>query len=209
MSQALTTLAEVGTRRTGQHKGGIPQKWVLDAPGRQLILARYDGRTATIDELARRLGVPRYVVKRWGRELGLARQKEARWTPDEDSYLEEHLHRLSLAAIATHLGRTKNAVTLRAQRHLGISKGYEGYTLCGLCAALGCDHHKVERWLRAGWLRGTRRQSERTPQQGGDMWLFTDGAVRAFVREHPQEVDPRRADWVWLVDVLTGQGATY
>lgn len=70
----------------------------------------------------------------------------------------------------------------------------------GLCLGLGCDHHTVERWLQKGWLKGTKRHTERTR----DMWYFTDQSIRDFVRKHPNEIDPRRADWLWLVDVLVG-----
>ncbi len=204
MAQTLSrSFADVGARRMGSKRGGIPQRYVLDEPGRQLLLARYDGRSETIDDLARRFGVPRWRIRRWAAELGLARQKEPRWTEDDLHYLEAHLARVGVRELARHLGRTETAVRLKAKR-LGTAKGDDGYTMRGLCEGLGVDHHKAERWLAAGWLRGTRRQTERTPQQGGDMWLFTDAAIRALVKHHPGEVDPRRVDWIWLIDVLLG-----
>lgn len=203
MAQALMTRDdEVGQRRTGARAGGCRQKWTLDAPQRRLLIARYDGRTETIDALAQRLQVPRYVVRKWGRQLGLARQKEPRWTDAELTYLEQALGRVGVVKIAAHLGRTPTAVRLKAKR-LGLRQSDDGYTLRGLCAGLGCDHHKVAKWLEAGWLKGTRRQTERTEAQGGDMWRFSDAAVRDLVRLHPLEIDPRRAEWVWLVDLLT------
>lgn len=202
MAQQLRTFEEVGTRREGGSKGGCRQKWFLDVPGRRLILARYDGRSETITELADRLGVPRYVIKKWGRQLGLARQHEPRWSESDISYLETSLHRYSIATIAHHLGRTQTAVKLKAKR-LGIRKTGEGYTMRALCQGLGCDHHKVERWIRMGWIKGIRRQSERTVQQGGDLWCFSDAAIRRLIKEHPGEIDQRRVDWLWLIDILT------
>jgi hypothetical protein len=110
----------------------------------------------------------------------------------------------SLADIAKYLHRTKTAVKLKAKR-LGVSKGtQEGYTLGGLCLALGCDHHKVQKWIERGWLTGRRRKSERTTSQGGDMWLFVDKDIRKFVIAHPNEIDQRRVDFLWLVDLLAG-----
>lgn len=202
MAQPLTTFAEVGTKRTGSRHGGKPQKYVLDEPGRRLLLARYDGKSATITELVNHFQVPRWVVRRWAQQLGLARQKEPPWSLQDIAYLEKWLHRKSLAHIAAHLGRTKTAVKLKAKR-LGMCKTSEGYTLTALCLGLGCDHHKVQRWVALGWLKGSRRETERTQQQGGNMWCFSDAAIRRLIVEHPTEIDPRRIDWVWVVSLLS------
>ncbi|MFX8385637.1 hypothetical protein ABTL78_19760, partial [Acinetobacter baumannii] len=78
--------------------------------------------------------------------------------------------------MAKHLNRSKIAIKLKAKR-IGVAKSDDGYTMRRLCDCLGCDHHKVKRWVSAGWLKGTRRQSERVDEQGGDMWLFTDAQV--------------------------------
>jgi hypothetical protein len=197
-------LEQVGARRVGAHTGGIRQKYFLDEPGRALILAKYDGTKPVIDELAARLHVPRYVVKKWGCQLGLARQKEPFWTRAEEEYLEANLGRASIATIAKTLGRTQIAVKLKAKR-LGVNKTAEGYTMRGLCLALGCDHHKVERWLRDGWIVGRRRETEK---EKNDYWLFTDGQIRDFVLAHPLEIDPRRMDWLWMVSLLSGGPGT-
>ena len=203
MVRPLMSFEDVGTKRAGIHAGGMPQKYVLDERGRRLILGMYDGTSERISDLERMLGVPRWVVRKWGRELGLARTKEPFWTQEEEEYVEHNLHRKSLADIAKHLGRTKTAVKLKAKR-LGVNKTQEGYTMRGLCMGLGCDHKKVEYWMRIGWLKGKRRGSERVAGQGGDMWLFTDRDIRKFVISHPNEVDQRRCDFLWLVDLLAG-----
>jgi hypothetical protein len=206
MVQTLMSFEEVGKRRSGSHRGGLHQRYILDEPGRRLLLARYDGTTATLDDLMRMhfttRGIPRWKVKQWAQQLGLSRQKEPPWTPDEIAYLEQYLHRVKLAEIAAHLGRTTIAVQLKAKR-LGLRKTGEGYTMRGLCLGLGVDHRAVTRWIEAGWLKGTRRQSERVTR---DIWYFSDQAIRALVREHPSEIDPRRVDWLWLVDVLLDCG---
>lgn len=142
--------------------------------------------------------VPRWVVKRWAQKLGLARQKEPPWTDSEMEYLQKWLHRISIAKIAKHLGRTQTAVKLKAKR-LGLRKSDDGYTLRALCQGLGCDHHKVEQWVGLGWLKGNRRETERTH----DMWHFNDADIRNFIFNHPLEIDPRRADWLWLVAILS------
>lgn len=202
------TLEAVGALREGSHRGGRRQRYWLTPNSRTLILARYDGRSETIDELVRRLGVPRWRVRRWAYELGLCRpnSKQPDWTDGDLGYLEAMIGRMSIKAIAKKLGRTETAVMVKAKR-LGVRKSGDGYTLRALCEGLGCDHHKVQRWIAAGWLRGSRRQSERVEAQGGDMWYFTALAIRQLVRDHPLEVDPRRVDWVWLVDILSGTAA--
>lgn len=204
MAQPLREIEDAGKPRTGSSAGGIRQKYFLDEPGRRMLLARYDGKTKTITELAERLAVPRWVVKKWGCQLGLARQREPVWTQDEIAFLERNLHHMSLVRIAKQLGRTKTAVHLKAKR-LSINKTQqEGYTMRGLCLGLGCDHKQVDRWLAKGWLKGRRRETERTEAQGGDVWYFSDAAIRELVRKHPEEIDPRRAVWLWLVDLLVG-----
>lgn len=205
MTQTIRPLEEVGAQRTGtRHAGGHPQKYILTESQRRLLLEKYDGRGETIDKLMSYFpGIPRWKIRHWGAQLGLARQREPAWTTAEIEYLERNITRKSLKEIAEHLGRTQVAVKLKAKR-LELNKTQEGYTMRGLCLGLGCDHHAVERWLKNGWLKGSRRHSARTPQQGGDMWYFSDAAIRKFVKEHPHEIDPRRMDWLWVVDVLVG-----
>ena len=56
MGQTIMRAEQVGARREGVHKGGIRQRYSLDEPGRRLLLACYDGRSATITDLARAAG---------------------------------------------------------------------------------------------------------------------------------------------------------
>jgi hypothetical protein len=158
MAQPLMALDQIGSKRTESNAGGRQQKYFLDEPGRRLLLAKYDGRTETIDELAERLHVPRWVVMRWARGLGLTRRKEPPWTREEMNYLESYLYKTSIASIAKHLGRTQTAVQSKAKR-LGINKHQEGYTMSGICQGFGCDTKTVKKWLSRGWLRGQRGAS--------------------------------------------------
>jgi len=202
MAQPLMALDQIGSKRTGRNAGGLRQKYFLDEPGRRLIRAKYNGRTEVIDELATRLNVPRWIVKRWARDMGLTRRKEPPWTQEEEDYVQRHMYKVSIAAIAKHLGRTKTAVKMKAKR-LGANKLQEGYTMSALCMGLGCDFKTVKKWIERGWLKGRRRNTERTDGQG-DIWYFSDAAIKEFVRKHPQEVDQRHFDWLWLVDILLG-----
>src|SRR5690242_19024617 len=118
---------------------------------------------------------------RWARGLGLTRRKEPPWTPEEEDYLQRYIHKTSVAAIAKHLGRTQTAVKSKAMR-LGACKTQEVYTMTGLCQGLGCDEKTVKKWIERGWLRGQRRKTERTDVQG-DIWYFSDAAIRELVRK--------------------------
>jgi hypothetical protein len=200
--QSLIPLEQIGARRATLpgHTGGRRQRYYLDDAGRKLVLALYDGSSSRITELAERLHVPRHTVKKWGRELGLARQKEPPWTETEILYLESHLCKESVASIARTLGRTSVAVRLKARR-IGINKIGQGHTMRGLELALGVDHHKIERWIKEGWLVGARRETERAHN---DFWYFSDADIRAFVLAHPLEIDQRRMDWLYMVDLLSG-----
>jgi hypothetical protein len=201
MGQALRAIEETGTKRQGGHRGGKAQKYVMTEQQRRILLDGYDGRTETLDDLMRFFpGVPRKRVTAWAAQLGLTRRQERRWTQEEMDYLEQHLCHMSLDTLARKLNRTKTAVRLRAKR-LEINKTQqEGYTMRGLCLGLGVSHHRVAQWLERGWLKGVRRQTER---QWRDTWLFRDKAVKRFIKEHPEEIDPRRFDWIWVVDLLT------
>jgi hypothetical protein len=205
MVQPLMPVEATGTRRTGIHRGGRRQIYVLDDVGRRLLIEQYDGKTETIDHLMRThftpRGIPRSRVKAWACQLGLARQKEPRWTNKDLAYIERHLHKKSLGVIAKHLKRTKIAVQLKAKQ-LGVSKTQEGYTMRGLMMGLGVtNHRRIELWIKQGWIRASRRQTENS---ACDYWYFSDAGIRDFIKNHPEEVDPRRADWLWLVDVLLG-----
>lgn len=179
------------------------KKYNLDERATALLQARYDSRTETIAQLSRALGVPHYTIKRWAQVLGLARTKEKPWSESEVAYLEAHFHRLHVSTLARKLGRTVTAVALKAKR-LGIRKCGEGYTVRSLALALGVDDHKVVRWINRGLLRASRRQTDREC----DPYLITETAVRDFIARHPTEIDLKRADGLWLIDLLVNGGGT-
>jgi len=163
----------------------------------RLIRERYDGTTVAIDGLATSLNMPRWAVKRRAQVLGLARAKEKPWSQAEVDYLEANYHCRSILTLAKNLKRSTTAIALKAKRQ-GIRKFDEGYTASSLSQALGIDSHKVSQWIDMGLIKASRRHTQRE----NDMYLVTDRAVREFMLTYPTELDLRRADPVWLVDVL-------
>jgi hypothetical protein len=178
------------------------KKWFWNDLSDALLRRMYDptvpGRSQM---LAHRLNVPRWAVTRRASALGLSRPKERPWSPAEEAYLEANVHHVSVKALARRFRRSPTAVKLKAKR-LGLRKYEEGYTACSLAEALGVDPHWVLARIRSGKLRASHRQTERTPEQGGDSWLITDDAIIDFLRGHPYDIDLRRVDSVWFMDLI-------
>jgi DNA-binding transcriptional MerR regulator len=177
------------------------KRYILNEHAVALLRERYDSQTETIDQLSQLLGVPRYTVRRWAQVLGLARTKERPWSEKEIAYLESHFHRLHVSTLARKLKRTTTAVALKAKR-LGIRKCGEGYTIRSLALALGVDDHKVSHWIDLGLLKATRRQTDRAC----DPYFIPEKAVQEFIVSHPLEIDLKRADGLWLIDLLAKGG---
>jgi hypothetical protein len=146
--------------------------------------------------------MPQWAVNRRAVALGLARPKDRPWSPDEEERLDKYYWRTSVKALAKRLGRSVTAIRLKAKR-LGLRKHEEGYTACSLAQALGVDPHWVAARIQDGKLKAVHRKTERTPAQGGDSWLITEEAVVAFVREYPYEIDLRKVNGLWFMDLVS------
>lgn len=179
------------------------KKWFWNDITDGLLRRLYDptvrGRS---QEIAARLKVPRWAVNRRAAALGLSRPKDRPWSPQDEAYLEGNLHHTSVKTLARTLGRSPTAVKLKAKR-LGLRKYGEGYTAISLAQALGVDPHWVLARIRSGKLQASHRHTERTSQQGGDSWLITDEAVVKFLRDHPYDIDLRKVDSLWFMDLVT------
>ncbi len=178
------------------------KKWFWNDITDGLLRRMYDPTVkGRCQQIADRLKVPRWVVNRRAVALGLSRPKDRPWPIEEVSYLEGNFHHVSVKRLARKLGRSPTAVKLKAKR-LGLRKYDEGYTARSLAEALGVDPHWVLARIRSGKLRAHQRHTERTPDQGGDSWLITDDAVLDLLREHPYDIDLRKVDSLWFVDLI-------
>jgi hypothetical protein len=52
-------------------------------------------------------------------------------------------------------------------------------------------------------LQAKFRGTARGPQQNGDSYLIQEKDVRRFILEHPTEIDLRKVDQLWFLDLLT------
>ena len=73
----------------------------------------------------------------------------------------------------------------------------------GLAEASGIDSHAVSRWIKHGHLKAQLRGTARGQQQNGDIYLIREKDVRRFILEHPTEIDLRKVDQLWFLDVIT------
>src|SRR5437899_761823 len=179
----------------------------IDQRIRELYLSHPNAKPRpAIRQLAEQVGIPHWALKMRARELGLARTKEKPWSEAELAILaryawmsDEHI-RLKLKASGYAHTVTGIHLKLRRMRFKSDPNFYSGK---GLADALGIDSHVVTRWIKAGHLRGQLRGTARSEQQGGDIYLIREKDVRRFILEHPTEIDLRKVDQLWFLDLIT------
>jgi len=201
LAQPVVNLAETGRRKYRFTSG-------TDEEIRRAyhLFLDYNNRKA-ISACARKLQVPRWAINRRAAMLGLARVKEPEWNADEVAILERWGH-LTDAVIQRKLRvhgfhRSFNAVHLKIKR-LRIRQNLDGYSPNALALAFGVDGHKVTYWINRQMLKATRRGTARTEAQGGDAFWITHHAVRDFVLKYPDEIDLRKVEKWWFLDLVTG-----
>jgi hypothetical protein len=117
------------------------------------------------------------------------------WTAAEDMYLRERIGIVSVRSIAQRLGRTIDAVKVRAHRLELSRRVREGYNLADLSQVMGVAPSTARSWMRRGLLGEVH-------QVGG--LRVSERAVSRFIRAHPHEYDLRRVDQVWFKSVIFG-----
>ena len=178
----------------------------IDQRIREIYLNHPDARTRPgIRLLAKQSEIPHWALKRRARELGLARTKEKPWSEPELAILSKYAwmsdERLRLKLKAAGYARTVTGIHLKLRR-MRFKEGSEFYSASGLAQALGIDNHAVTRWIHKGHLKARMRGTSRTELQGGDIYLIHEKDVRRFILQHPTDVDLRKVDQVWFIDVL-------
>ena len=179
----------------------------IDQLIREIYLNHRDAKTGFgIRPLAKKVGIPHWALKKRARELGLARTKELPWSEAElatlarYSWMSDERIRLKLKC-AGHT-RTVTAIHLKLKR-MKFKHDGSFYTAHSLAQALGIDPHAVTRWIKSGHLKARFRGTARTPQQNGDSYLIQEKDVRRFILQHPTDIDLRKVDQLWFLDVIT------
>jgi hypothetical protein len=179
----------------------------LDERIRRIYLVQPGAKTRPgIRQLAEQVGIPHWALKKRARELGLARTKERPWSERELAILARYAwmsdERIRLKLKAAGYMRSATAIHLKLRRmRFKSDPGF--YSGKGLADALGIDSHVVTRWIKAGHLRAQFRGTKRTEQQGGDIYLIREKDVRRFILQHPTEIDLRKVDQLWFLDLIT------
>ncbi len=174
----------------------------------QLLRDAYASKkTGRIRRVAHALGWPVWVVKRRANALELCHKPQRPWTIADQRFLLDHAGRWPLARLARRLHRSQNAVHLKLCRLQIAQRFRDGYTLSDVALGFGVDDHVVARWVRQGWLRGRRRQSNRrqTPDPSpapADAWYFTDEDLLHFVRTHPVDFRIEKVEQCWFLGIV-------
>jgi hypothetical protein len=166
-------------------------------------------RKGHVIALAIRIGRPVQYVTRRAASLGVVvpRFKQPPWSRAENVILAHgaQLQPSSLRARLKRAGFARSEAAIKRQLlRIGCARiEEEGCSARELGALLGVGAHRIERWIREGLLPATPRS------------LSLDGAVkkfalrrrhiRQFVVDNAGSIDLRRADGVWLIDLLAGR----
>jgi len=179
----------------------------IDQLIREIYLIHRDAKTRPGTRLlAKKVGMPHWALKKRARELGLARTKEQPWSESELGILARYAwmsdERIRLKLKAAGYARTVTAVHLKLKR-MRFKHDGNFYSANGLAQALGIDSHAVTRWIKSGYLKAKFRGTARTEQQNGDIYLIHEKDVRRFILEHPTDIDLRKVDQLWFLDLIT------
>ena len=179
----------------------------IDQRIREIYLHHHNAKSRPgIRKLADQVGIPHWALKKSARELGLARTKEKPWSEPELAILARYAwmsdERIRLKLKAAGYARTVTGVHLKLKR-MRFKCDPSFYSGKGLAQALGIDSHVVTRWIKTGHLRAQRRGTARSEQQGGDTYVIREKDVRRFVLDHPTEIDLRKVDQLWFLDLIT------
>lgn len=187
---------------------GKPSTYKLTPERSAYLLEHYKpSERGTSARCAAVLQVPRWRVSRWAAELGLTsgvyRSNGRAWTPDEDRFVEKHLHKRHVNWIAKRLKRSITAVVVRVKR-IGLSRLPDGFSQSDVALAFGVSRDTVDRWQRTGLLRTA------FVPVAGQPFRFAESDILAFVQSHPSAFSLAKVDQLWFLSlVFHGQIGTH
>ena len=187
-------------------------KYIISDRAHELIRDTYMAGTQNgeVADLARRLKIPVWKISRHAVRHGWVQRghKEPNWSTRELEILERFARlspeRIQIRLKAAGFARSLNGIVLKRKRMRMLSN-LEGQSARSLADCLGVDVKFVTRAIHAGRLKAKRRGTERTDQQGGDMWHIKDKHIRAYILENVHEIDFRKVDKYWFTDIVAGR----
>ena len=117
------------------------------------------------------------------------------WTVDDEQELRGRIGYEPVHKIARALGRTPEAVRIRAVR-LGLSQKWRGkYSARGVGRIFAVDSKTVNLWIAQGLMAGRK---SRVRAGASRRWCVQHEAIEAFIAAHPTQYERRRiADPYW------------
>lgn len=162
------------------------------------------GRKAT-RVASQRTGWPISIVKDRARKLGLCGRtpERTKWSDRELEVLERYAW-MGLPRIQKKIkelcGTHRPLSGIGCKRvQLKLYKNLDGYSLVRLSQLIGANEDKIRRWIKWGWLKAEHRGMG----YEWDHWYVAHKDVYRFAMEHYDEIDPRKAYWPWLADLMS------
>ena len=178
---------------------------------RIVSLYQRDTGNGQVRALARALAYPRWKITRYAIQLGLIakQKKEPDWSEQEIRILERQAHRspemIQRKLKRAGFSRSVTGIVLKRKR-MKFPGNLEGMSSRSLALCLGVDSHFVTRAIKAGRLKAERRGTKRTEVQGGDIFYIKRKDIRAYILNWLNEIDIRKVEKWWFVDLLSTRG---
>jgi hypothetical protein len=157
---------------------------------------------------ARKVGIPLWAITKYAMHQGWIekQKKEPNWSVPELKILGRNAHlnptRIQFKLKQEGFKRTINGIVLK-RKAMRLLQNLNGQSAASVADCLGVDIHFVLRAIKGGRLKATRRETHRTDSQGGDIWYIKDRDIKEYVLDHLNEIDVRKVDKYWFVDILT------
>lgn len=161
-----------------------------------------------VKKLAKKINLPRWKISKYALKNGwiATHSKMPDWTKRELKILEKNAHRpvefIYKKLKKEQFHRTETAIVLKRKR-MRFAKNLEGQSATGLAECFGVDGHTITKAIKDGKLKADKRDTKRTALQGGDTWYIKDKDVRSYILNYLPEIDLRKVDKYWFVDVLS------
>jgi hypothetical protein len=170
---------------------------------RELVRLHYDGTRESVIRLQSLIGASFYGVKGQIEKQGLARVEHIEWSPEELKRLEEMVPHYSVKTIAQKLGRSDNAVKVKATRlHFSMRYRDGWYTKAEVAEICGVDHKKVQGWIGSGDLKASWHHGHKPSKHGSGAWHIEREDLASFIRARCHELQGRNIDLSIMLEVL-------
>ena len=191
-----------------------PLKYTITPEVHEMIRRVYERDTGNgqVRALCKRLGLPRWKITRHAQKQGWVAKQRARepdWSEREIGVLERNAQHgpvyIQKRLRASGFKRSMTGIQIKRKR-LKLVANLDGYSAHQAALGLGVDEHFITKAIAGGRLTASRRKQERTPQQGGNSYYIRPRNLRAYILDYVNEIDLRKVDKFWFVDVVAGRG---